>query len=268
MKPASPTAGERAVSWITSTLVALTVIFMLLPPLLILLLSFSGEDHLIFPPSRWGLRQYETLVQSDYWLGAVWTSIKIAVPVAILSTVIGLTATLAIHRSRLPGRTALGFVGILPLIVPISAYAVSLYGLFADLGLIASYSGMVLAHTILAVPLSLILFDAQMSSLKPELELVAMTLGASRRQAWSSITLRLLAPSFGASLVFAFLTSFDEAVLVNFLGGGVFVTLPKAIFDAVRFGVDPLVAAIATILIVITAVLAAVTVALQRRNKA
>jgi ABC-type spermidine/putrescine transport system permease subunit II len=127
---------------------------------------------------------------------------------------------------------------------------------------------MVIAHTILAVPLSLILFDAALSSLKPELELVAMTLGASRRQAWSSITLRLLMPNFGASLVFTFLTSFDEAVLVNFLGGGVFVTLPKGIFDAVRFGVDPLVAAIATILIAVTAALAALTIAIQLRTKA
>lgn len=268
MKPVARSTGERAVAWIAGALVWLTVLFMLLPPALMLLLSFSGEDHLVFPPTRWGTRQYLALINSEYWLDAIWTSIKIAVPVAILSTLIGLGAGLAIHRSRLPGRAALGFAGIMPLIVPVSAYAVALYGLFADLDLIASYVGMVIAHTILAVPLSLILFDAAMSALKPELELVAMTLGASRRQAWSSITLRLLMPSFGASLVFAFLTSFDEAVLVNFLGGGVFVTLPKGIFDAVRFGVDPLVAAIATILIVVTAALAAVTIAMQRRTEA
>lgn len=268
MRRVARSAGERAVAWVSGTLVSLTVLFMLLPPLLILLLSFSGEDHLVFPPSRWGLRQYLALIDSQYWLDAIWTSVKIAIPVSILSTLIGLGAGLAIHRSRLPGRGALGFAGITPLIVPVSAYAVALYGMFANLDLIASYTGMVVAHTILAVPLSLILFDAAMSSLKPELELVAMTLGASRRQAWTSITLRLLLPTFGASAVFAFLTSFDEAVLVNFLGGGVFVTLPKGIFDAVRFGVDPLVAAIATILIAVTAALAAVTVAIQRRTRA
>jgi ABC-type spermidine/putrescine transport system permease subunit II len=262
------TAGERAAVRISGVLVSLTVVFMLLPPILILMLSFSGEDHLVFPPSRWGLRQYIALINSEYWLDAVGTSIKIAVPVAILSTLIGLGASLAIHRSRLPGRSALSFAGITPLIVPVSAYAVALYGMFAGFDLIASYVGMVIAHTILAVPLSLILFDAALSSLKPELELVAMTLGASRRQAWSSITLRLLMPNFGASLVFTFLTSFDEAVLVNFLGGGVFVTLPKGIFDAVRFGVDPLVAAIATILIAVTAALAALTIAIQLRTKA
>jgi ABC-type spermidine/putrescine transport system permease subunit II len=244
------------------------VIFMLLPPALIVLLSFSGEDHLAFPPRSWGFRQYLALANSEYWLDAIWTSIKIAVPVAILSTLIGLGAGLAIHRSRLHGRGALSFAGITPLIVPVSAYAVAIYGLFAKLGLIADFTGMVIAHTILAVPISLILFDSAMSALKPELELVAMTLGASRRQAWTSITLRLLMPTFGASAVFAFLTSFDEAVLVNFLGGGVFVTLPKGIFDAVRFGVDPLVAAIATILIAVTAALAAVTVAIQRRTRA
>lgn len=268
MKPVARSLGERAVGWISGALVWLTVLFMLLPPILMLLLSFSGEDHLVFPPSRWGFRQYLALIDSEYWLGAIWTSVKIAVPVAILSTLIGLGAGLAIHRSRLPGRAALSFAGITPLIVPVSAYAVALYGVFADLNLIASYVGMVIGHTVLAVPLSLILFDAAMSALKPELELVAMTLGASRRQAWSSITLRLLMPSFGASLVFAFLTSFDEAVLINFLGGGVFVTLPKGIFDAVRFGVDPLVAAISTILIALTAALAAATIAIQRRTKA
>lgn len=267
MKATPRTLAERLAGRLAGGLVWLTIVFMLLPPLLVMLLSFSNEEHLSFPPERWGIRQYVGLAQSDYWLGAIWVSLKIALPVAILSTAIGLTATFAIHRSRLPGRGALSFTGILPLIVPVSAYAVSLYGLFADLGLIASYEGMVVAHVILAVPLSLILFEAQMSSLKPELELVAMTLGASRYQAWASITLRLMLPSFCASMVFAFLTSFDEAVLVNFLGGGVFVTLPKAIFDAVRFGVDPLVAAIATLLIVLTAALAAVTILIQRRSK-
>jgi ABC-type spermidine/putrescine transport system permease subunit II len=268
MKPVARSIGERAAAAATQILLVLTIVFMFLPPLLILMLSFSGEDHLSFPPRRWGFRQYLALAHSDYWLGAIWTSIQIAIPVAILSTLIALGAGLAIHRSRLRGRHVLSFAGITPLIVPVSAYAVALYGMFAKLGLIAEFDGMVIAHTILAVPLSLILFDSAMASLKPELELVAMTLGASRRQAWSSITLRLLMPTFGASLVFAFLTSFDEAVLVNFLGGGVFVTLPKGIFDAVRFGVDPLVSAIATLLIIVTAALAAVTIAIQRRTKA
>lgn len=268
MRPVSISIHERGVAWTVGGLLWLTIILMLSPPILIIVLSFSGEDHLVFPPAHWGIRQYLALITSDYWLAAIWTSIKIAVPVAILSTIIGLAASLAIHRSRLAGRAGLSFAGILPLIVPVSAYAVALYGLFAKLGLIASYAGMILAHTILAVPLSLILFDASLSTLRAELELMAMTLGASRRQAWTSVTLPLLFPTFGASLVFAFLTSFDEAVLVNFLGGGVFVTLPKAIFDAVRFGVDPLIAAIATILIVVTAALAAISVAMQRRTKA
>lgn len=268
MISARPSLFERSVTSGARVLVYLTIVVMLAPPLLVLLLSFSAEDHLMFPPTQWGLRQYAALIQSDYWLEAVWTSIKIAVPVAILSTLIGLGASLAIHRSRLPGRSNLSFAGILPLIVPVSAYAVALYGLFAKLDLIATYFGMVVAHTILAVPLSLILFDAALSTLKAELELMAMTLGASRRQAWSSITLPLLMPTFGASMIFAFLTSFDEAVLVNFLGGGIFVTLPKAIFDAVRFGVDPLISAIATILIVATALLAGMMALVQRKTRA
>lgn len=267
MKRAAPSLSSLCAAAIAHGMVGITILFMFLPPAVIVALSFSGEDHLSFPPASWGLRQYSALIASDYWLGAIWTSLKIAGPVALVATAIALSAGLAIHRSRLPGRQALSFAGILPLIVPVSAYAVSLYGLFAKLDLIATYGGIILAHVILAVPLSLILLDSTLTALAPELELVAMTLGASRRQAWASITLRLLMPALGASLIFAFLASFDEAVLINFLGGGIFTTLPKAIFDAVRFGVDPLIAAIAALLILITSILAGVTVAIQYRSK-
>ncbi len=107
-----------------------------------------------------------------------------------------------------------------------------------------------LANLTLAIPVMLLVTSAAMSRIPPELELAAMVAGASRLRAWLGITLRLLAPAIMAGTVLAFVASLDEAVLINFLGGPGLETLPKAILDSVRYGLEPVITAIATLLMV------------------
>ncbi|MQA05906.1 MAG: ABC transporter permease subunit [Streptosporangiales bacterium] len=257
MKPREQLSSRLSTS-VSRIVVAVFVAFLLVPVMLVIALSFSGTTFIQFPPKSWGWRQYSALVQSEYWLEAIRLSAIIAAATAIVSTVIALMACFAIFRTRMLGGQVLRVAGVTPLIIPVAAYGVALYGLFSRLDLIGSTVGLVVAHTLLSMPLAVVILGASMEQISPELEYVAMSLGASRARAWAGITMRLLAPAIGASLVFCFVSSFDEAVLVNFLGGGVLVTLPKAIFDSVRFGVDALITAAATLLIVATAGLMAV----------
>jgi ABC-type spermidine/putrescine transport system permease subunit II len=240
--------------------------FLLLPAIVVVLLSFSDAEFISFPPPTWGVRQYASLAQSDAWLDAILLSVRLAVPTAVLSTLIAVPAAYAIHRTPLPGGQLLGFLGLISLIVPISAYAVALYGVYAWLGLLGTAPSIVLAHTVLAFPLVLIVTSAALNRIPRELELVAMTLGASRPQAWVGITGRLLLPALVTGFVFAFLASFDEAVFINFLGGPGLVTLPKAIFDSVRFGIDPVITAIATLLMLASASVVGAAALLERRS--
>jgi ABC-type spermidine/putrescine transport system permease subunit II len=245
---------------------AAAVGLLLIPAALIAVLSFSNDPFIKFPPRSWGFDRYETLVSSDIWLPAVWESARIGVPAALISVLVGVSTVLVVHRTRLPGRGIVQDIAVATLIIPISSYALALFGVFAQLDLVGTRLGVILSHTVLAVPLVMLLVGSALSRMPADLEFVAMNLGASRARAWVGITLRILLPALVASLIVAFVTSFDEAVFINFIGGGVLVTLPKAIFDSVRYGVDPVITSIATVLMVATIALVALSTLLQREQ--
>lgn len=230
----------------------LIIIFMLTPAVLIAVLSFSGESSFRFPPREWGLDQYRELAGSDYWLGAIAKSFLIATPTATLCLIIGVPAAFGLNRTKMFLRGPLTALGLAPLILPGVAYAVAMYTFFIQIDLVGSTIGLILAHVVLSLPFVIIIVGAAINRIPPELELVAMTLGASRKRAMAGITLRLLMPAIAATFVFCFIHSFDEATFVNFLGGPELVTLPKAIFDSIRTGLDPVITAIATLLMVAT----------------
>jgi ABC-type spermidine/putrescine transport system permease subunit II len=259
--------GDRLAGVAGGAVVGLVVLLMLAPAALVVALSFSGERSFAFPPHTWGLRQYRVLLEDPRWGSALWLSVRIALPVALLSAAVVVPTLLAVHRSRLPGRHALQLGGLTGLVLPISAYAVAIYGVFAQVGLLGSYSGLVLADLTLAIPVMLLVTSPALGRIPEDLELAAMVAGASRARAWSGITVRLLAPAILAGGVLAFMASFDEAVFVKVLAGPEQETLPKAILDSIGFGLDPVVTAIATLLIMGTsaAMIFAVRLAADRR---
>jgi ABC-type spermidine/putrescine transport system permease subunit II len=246
--------------------VGATALLLLAPAALVALLSFSDEAFFEFPPKSFGLRQYRTLLEAPRWGSALWLSLRIALVVALLSALVVVPTLFALYRSRLPWRGALQAGGLIGIVLPISAYAVALYGVFATLGLLGSFWGLALSYVALGVPMMLLVSSAAMARIPVELELAAMAAGASRARAWSQITLRLLGPAILAGAVLTFVTSIDEAVLVNFLGGPGLETLPKAILDSVRYGLEPVIAAIATVLMVGTSLAMALAARLARRD--
>lgn len=231
------------------------ILFMLSPAFLIAILSFSGEKSLVFPPKTWGLDQYRSLFASDYWMGSIGKSFLIAVPAALGCLAVGVPAAFALNRTKFFGRGLLTGLGLAPLVLPGVAYAVAMYTFFIQAGLVGSVLGLILVHITLSLPFVIVIVGAAINRIPPELELVAMTLGASRSRAMIGITLRLLAPAIGATFIFCFIHSFDEATFINFIGGPGLITLPKAIFDSIRTGLVPHITAISTLLMIATGVI-------------
>jgi ABC-type spermidine/putrescine transport system permease subunit II len=248
-------------------LLTVTVIFLLAPALMTVALSFSNTPYFAWPPVEWGTRQYVQLVSSSSWAEVTARSLIIALAAAAVSVAAAASLLMAVNRTSLRFGEALQTMAMLPLLIPGVAFAVALYEMFARWRLIDTFAGIILAHAVLTLPIAVLVVAPAMRSLSRDLELVAMTLGASRLRAWWGITLRLLAPAVMAATIIAFLTSFDEAVLVSFVSGPSTTTLPKAILDSVATGVDPTVSAIATLLMALTAGLLLLADLLRSRGR-
>ncbi|WP_131735489.1 ABC transporter permease [Actinomadura roseirufa] len=244
---------------------AAAMLFLGVPILCVVVLSFSNAEVLQFPPEEWGLRQYRSFFGSGTWIGAMTLSFKLATVSAAIALLIGIPAVFALHRSRLPLKGLIQAIGLSPLVIPGVAYAVALYTLFVQFRLTSNMAALVLTYAVHGLPFVLLILGSAMARLPAETELVAMTLGASRPRAMVGITLRQMLPAIGAAYIFAFITSFDEAVLINFLGGPGTVTLPKAIFDNVKTGLDPNITAIATLLMAGTGVVGSLAFMLRRK---
>ncbi len=186
------------------------------------------------------------------------TSFGLALSSALLSLAVAVPAVLALNRGRVWGRQVLAGAGMAPLILPGVAYAVAVYMVFLQAHVVGSPGWVILVYATHAFPYVLLIVGTAINRIPKELELVAMTLGATKTRATINITVRLLLQAMAAAFVFAFIGSFDESTLIVFLGGPGLTTLPKAIFDSLRTGMEPVVLAISTILMVLTAILAAV----------
>jgi putative spermidine/putrescine transport system permease protein len=260
-------ALDRSTSVLGLLVVGFSVAFLLVPAVLIAVLSFAADDRVVFPPRTWGLDRYVDVFTSGKWGGPTVLSLEIGLASALLAVLIALPLVFALKRSTLSGRGVLEGLAVAPLVIPISAYAVGLYAVFAQLDLLGAKPGIVLAHTVHALPLVVIVLSTSLEQVKPDLELAAMTMGATRRRAWFGITLRLMMPAVIAAALFGFVTSFDEAVLITFLGGAGLVTLPKYIFDSVQYAVDPAITAIATLLMLATTAVMLLATMLRKETR-
>jgi ABC-type spermidine/putrescine transport system permease subunit II len=253
----------RALYW---TVVLLILAFLVVPAALVVGLSFSNDPLIAFPPHSWGVRNYANLMANPKWLHSAGLSLILAVCVAVLSAAVAVPAAFALRRTKLSRFEALSFAGMLPMLVPQAAYAVGMYILMVELGLLGTVVGLAAAQMAICFPYVFVLVQAQLTRLSPDLDLVSMTLGASRTRAWVGISLRLLLPTILSGALLAFLTSFDEAVFASFLAGPGLITLPKAIFDSVRLGIDPAITAISTLLMLFTALVLGLATLLRRRS--
>ncbi len=247
-RPAATDWGRLAL-WLLALLV---VVFLLAPILVILIVSFDRSTLFAFPPSAWSLRWYAALLQSREWREALLLSLWLAAAVAALALLLGVPAGYALARGQFRGQRVIAFLLVSPTIVPVIVLALGLYVLFAPLGLIGRPAGLLLAHTVLALPVVVIIVGAQFRRTDAAVELAARACGASFARTFWHVSLPAVRPAVLSAGAFAFLTSFDEVVLALFLGGPDATTLPKRIWEAVRFELDPTLTAVASLLIALT----------------
>ena len=248
-------------------LICTSVLILLSPILFTILLSFANDASIKFPPGSWGVDRYVELFNSPKWLDSLGLSLRLAVASALIAVTVSLPALWAILRSQLKIRALIEQLSVASLLIPVSAFAVAIYGVFAQFRMLGSFWGLAVAHAVLAIPFVILIGAIGLRAQPKELELVAITLGASRARAFTGITLRLAFPSLIAGFVLAFQASFEEAVLVNFLGGPGLLTLPKRILDALQWGSEPVVTAIASIIAVLTSALVAVFLSITQGVK-
>lgn len=244
------------------------LVFLAVPSLVVAVMSFSDSQFLSFPPETWSLRWYHAYFNAVEWRDATLVSIKVAVLTTLIATPAG---TAAAYGLRMLGRRFSGVMQALyslPMIVPVILIGISLFFLFAKLGLNTTVTGVVLAHSMLAVPFVVVTVGSGLANYDLSQETAARSLGASRLRAFLTVTLPQIRIPVITGALFAFLTSFDEVIVAVFVSGGDSETLPRRMFTALREQIDPTIAAISTCLVVITALVLLAVQALGHAGKA
>jgi putative spermidine/putrescine transport system permease protein len=251
-RPASATQiTHRARLWLYA-LAGAVLAFLIVPTLIVVPMSFSASQYLEFPPRQWSLRWYENYFSSATWMDATATSFKAAAWTALLATPLGTLAAYGLSASRLRAARALQVLLITPMIVPVILIAVAVFYVYVKVKLNNSLAGLVLAHTMLAVPIVMIVVASALKSFDMNQEMVARSLGASRPRAFLTVTLPQIRFAVVSAAVLSFLTSFDEVILALFVSGGANSTLTRQMFLALRDQIDPTIAAISSIMILVT----------------
>jgi putative spermidine/putrescine transport system permease protein len=260
----SRTDLHKLTTWIPEAS-SIAVLFFLAAPLLVVIpVAFSSSSLLQFPPPGWSLRWFRQYFESPTWISATFTSVQVAVLVSLLSTCLGLGLAITFDRFRFPGRTIVKAIIIAPLVVPVIITAVGLYYLYLVIGINGSFWGLVIGHTVITLPYSVVVIGTALAESDRRVENAAVGLGATWARAFVEVTLPLISPSLVVSALFGFLISFDEVVIAIFVTGPTTVTLPRRLWDGIRFDLEPTIAAVATLLIVVSGLVLLLNAVLRR----
>jgi len=223
--------------------------FLVIPCVMIIPMSLSASNYLEFPPRAWSLRWYEAFFGSPEWMDSLWVSLKVATLATLIATPLGTAAAYGLSRLQPAVAQWLRLTFLLPMIVPNILVAIGVFFVFAKLGLNNTIIGLALVDTMLVLPFVLVTVTSGLQSFDVNLELAARSLGASRFQAVMTVTLPQIRGSLMAGGLFAFVTAFDEVVIALFISSGGSSTLTRRMFSNIRDQVDPLVAAVSSVLI-------------------
>lgn len=245
----------------------LVLVFLMLPLLVIIPLSFNSDSFLMYPMSGFSLRWYEDFITSPTWRQALMNSMIVSPLATLLAMVLGTLAAIGLTRVDFPGKALLTAVIISPMVVPVVIVGVATYLVFAPIGLSGSYLGLVLVHAALGVPFVVTTVSATLQGFDHNLTRAAASLGANPVTSFFKVTLPLVAPGVISGGLFAFGTSFDEVVVTLFLASPSQTTLPRQMFAGIRENISPTIAAVATILTIISTLMLLTLEWLRRRNE-
>ncbi|WP_028031943.1 ABC transporter permease [Gemmobacter nectariphilus] len=292
--PSYATPLERLWQYAYRVICALVFLFLIAPILIVIPLSFNVEPYFTFTermlaldPEGYSLRWYDTLLTfgmqspdaardaswwADAWANAHWikatkNSIIIGVFSTLLATALGTLAALGLSRPEMPFRSAIMAVLISPMIVPLIITATGLFFFYSMTGLAGSYIGIILAHATLGIPFVIITVTATLVGFDHSLTRAAASLGASPSTSFFRITMPLILPGIVSGALFAFVTSFDEVVVVLFVAAHDQQTIPRQMWNGIREQISPAILSVATILVIVSIALLTTVELLRRRSE-
>jgi putative spermidine/putrescine transport system permease protein len=270
--PLHATTGEKIWYYTFRVICGLIFFFLIAPIVVIIPLSFNAvpfftftEEMLSLDPAGYSLKWYQDFFTDLNWQGAVKNSFVIAVFSTLISTILGTIAALGLSRPEMPARTLVMGILISPMIVPLIIAAAGMFFFYSDIGLASTHLGVILAHAAMGTPFVVITVTATLVGFDHSLTRAAAMLGASPTRTFFKVIVPLILPGVISGALFAFVTSFDEVVVVRFVGSYQQRTIPWAMFSGLREQISPTILAVATLLIILS-ILMLTTVELLRRR--
>lgn len=269
---ASP--AQKAWYYTFRILCGMIFFFLIFPILVIIPLSFNAQDFFTFTPEMlafkaegYSLKHYEDFFTNNDWQNALKNSLRIAPMATIMSVSFGTLAAIGLSQSHVPARRAIMAILISPMIVPLIISATGMYFFYSKIGIQGTYWGVVLAHAVLGVPFVIITVTATLVGFDKSLTRAAANMGAGPVRTFFKIQMPLILPGVISGGLFAFITSFDEVVVVLFVGSAGQKTLPWQMFTGLREQISPTILAVATILIAMSILLLTTLELLRRRSE-
>ena len=273
---------------------ALVLLFLMLPILVIIPLSFNAEPYftysegmLAFDPEAYSTRWYADIVKNgmsapnepfswawivDSWSNAQWihstkNSFIIGFASTLIATSLGTLAALGLTRPHMPFRKALMALLISPMIVPLIISAAGMFFFYSKIGLSQTFPGIILAHAAIGTPFVVITVTATLAGFDNNLMRASASLGATPTRTFFKVVVPLISPGVISGALFAFITSFDEVVVVLFLTKFEQRTIPRQMWAGIREQISPTILAVATLLVLVSVMLLLTLELLRRRNE-
>lgn len=251
----------------------LVLLFLMLPILVIMPLSFNAEPFFTFTdgmlsldPDAYSMRWYQEIWAEPKWMLAIRNSFVVGAAAALIATTLGTLAAVGLSSPWMPFKRVITALLLSPMIVPLIIIAAGMFFFYTQFNLVGTFGGLIIAHAALGVPFVIITVTATLSGFDRSLFVAGLSLGASPVKAFWDIVIPLIRPGVISGGLFAFVTSFDEVVLVLFLAGPEQRTIPRQMFSGLREQINPTILAVATLLIVLSAALLFTLEALRRRS--
>ena len=272
--PLHATHSERVWYYTFRTLCVLIFIFLVGPIFVIIPLSFNElpyftftPEMLAFDPAGYSTKWYQEFFTEDSWQRAVQNSFFIAIFATLISTFLGTLGALGLSRPEMPFRKTIMALLISPMIVPLIISAAGMYFFYARIGIASTHFGVILAHSALGIPFVIITVTATLVGFDHSLTRAAASLGSSPTRTFFVVIVPLILPGVISGALLAFITSFDEVVVVLFIGSVEQRTIPWKMFSGIREEIRPTILAVATLLVFVSIVLLTMVELLRRRSE-
>ncbi|OON92064.1 MAG: polyamine ABC transporter permease [Epulopiscium sp. Nele67-Bin002] len=228
------------------------IFIMIFPAIIIIPQAFTSVNYFKYPIEEFSLKWFEKFFANSEWVVGLQRSIGIALVSAIIATILGTMAAVAVNKFNFKGKSLFMSIMIAPMVVPVIVVGVSLYNSFAVVGLTNSFIGIIFAHVLLGIPMVFVTMLSGLANVDENLELAAMSMSATPLKTFFTITLPTVRSSLVSSMLFTFVTSLDEVVVTTFVSGANTKTLTMVMWENIRTNIDPSLAVAAIFMIILT----------------